>query len=357
MKIGEIIFDLTKNHTILYLILREPARIFFGLPKIPRIAKEQSYFPEKKRKSYLTRLFENYLWLLKNRESNAFYNLYGFDIKHSSTEAYCNYLHFMLSRNKNNSSKSVHSQIVLLRDKYLFFQYMNGIGQNVPRVFGIINNGNVYDEKMHCSDELLKDKYDYFIKDIDGECASCVLHIKDYEDYLKKKKIIDKGKFIIQQKVVQSREMNVINPLAINTLRVVTINKNGEPYVLSALLRVGTQETGNVDNWAKGGLAIGIKETGYLKKYGFYKPGHGGKTNVHPDTNIEFEKFKIPLYQEALNAACEAHRHFYGIRSIGWDIAITEDGPDFIEGNDNWEISLMQACNKGLKKEWNTAMN
>jgi hypothetical protein len=34
---------------------------------------------------------------------------------------------------------------------------------------------------------------------------------------------------------------------------------------------------------------------------------------------------------------------------IGWDIAITPDGPVFIEGNDNPEISGLQTVNGGLK--------
>lgn len=44
--------------------------------------------------------------------------------------------------------------------------------------------------------------------------------------------------------------------------------------------------------------------------------------------------------KEAIEVVIKAHREFHGIRSIGWDVAITENGPCFIEGNDNWEISL-----------------
>ena len=47
---------------------------------------------------------------------------------------------------------------------------------------------------------------------------------------------------------------------------------------------------------------------------------------------------------------------FYGVRSIGWDIAITDSGPCFVEGNDNWEISLNQAADRGLRKAWYEAM-
>lgn len=147
--------------------------------------------------------------------------------------------------------------------------------------------------------------------------------------------------------------MNVINPNAINTYRIVTVNKgDGKPYLFSGILRVGTSKTGNVDNWAAGGLAIGVNEkTGYLQKYGFYKPRHGTKEEVHPDTGVRFSEFKAPQFEEAVRIAIEAHKHLFGIRTIGWDIAITENGPVFIEGNDSWEISLMQACNGGLKAE------
>lgn len=150
--------------------------------------------------------------------------------------------------------------------------------------------------------------------------------------------------------------MNVLNPHAINTLRIVTINKNGHCYVLTSLLRVGTAKTGNVDNWAAGGLAIGIQPNAYLKEYGFYKPVHGLKESVHPDTGIKFTEFKVPEYEEACKLACHAHKVFFNVRAIGWDVAVTPDGPVFIEGNDNFEISLQQACDRPLRREWEEAL-
>ena len=38
----------------------------------------------------------------------------------------------------------------------------------------------------------------------------------------------------------------------------------------------------------------------------------------------------------------------YRSHSIGWDIAITKDGPMFIEGNDRWEVSMIQAVHGGM---------
>lgn len=87
--------------------------------------------------------------------------------------------------------------------------------------------------------------------------------IHDFSDLEKYSEKLQKGFYICQNAVKQSEEMNKLNSNAINTLRVITVMKNGKARVLSALLRCGTKETGNVDNWAAGGFAIGINENGF----------------------------------------------------------------------------------------------
>lgn len=65
-----------------------------------------------------------------------------------------------------------------------------------------------------------------------------------------------------------------------------------------------------------------------------------------------FEEFEIPQLSLAYEIACRAHETLYNIGAIGWDVAITNEGPVFIEGNDYFEITLMQACDRPLKKDW-----
>lgn len=240
----------------------------------------------------------------------------------------------------------------LLRDKYLFYKYLSSFNIPTPKVFAVYKFGKLYDTELNeIKEEILYDKNVFFLKDIGGQCASFVKHIKNYDDFCRVKPTLN-GCYILQEALKQNEILNKLNPYAINTLRIVTaINEYDEPYVFSSVLRIGTSKTGNVDNWAAGGIAVGVSDCGNLKNIGFYKKNE--KTTVHPDTGVLFSEFSIPEYHEAVNLVLHAHKCFYGIKVIGWDVAFTENGPFIIEGNDNWEISLMQACNGGLKDKWN----
>ncbi len=357
MKWSEIMNKTFIKERLLYKIFREPGRIVFGFPVVIKVVSEKSYFPEMKRKKYLTRLLENIAWLIKYREANNFYNIYGLDVKKHESKNYLDYLTFMKDRKHTNIHDIENTQIVLLRDKYLFYKYLSSDNILLPTVFGFIDGNRIYNEYFQIQNsEFLKTKEDYFIKIIDGECASFVKHIRNYNDF-KSLQLSKNSKYILQEKVMQHKALSKLNPNSINTLRIVTINKDGKIYVLTSLLRVGTAKTGDVDNWAKGGLAVGITNKGKLKKYGFFKPQYGTKVIKHPDTNEKFENYQIPFFEEAKELVMEAHKYFYNIRSIGWDIAITPDGPAIIEGNDNWEISLQQVTDGGLKQEWKESVS
>jgi hypothetical protein len=48
--------------------------------------------------------------------------------------------------------------------------------------------------------------------------------------------------------------------------------------------------------------------------------------------------------------AKKLHNELYGIHTAGWDIAIAENGPIVIEGNDNWDFRMFQVYYGGCKK-------
>lgn len=213
--------------------------------------------------------------------------------------------------------------------------------------------------------QLVRTKGKYFAKPVDGICGrgafvitvnenDCII---DGEKYTKEQgtnvlnEKFRKLEYIVQPFIVQHKVISNIYSKSINTMRLLTAidKKTKKACAVSAVLRIGAK--GNVvDNFDKGGVSVGINlSTGKLAKFGLFKYGRGTKAEKHPDTNVVFENIEIPYFKEALNQALELHEAMSEIPLIGWDVAFTESGPSFIEGNDNMDIALCQQADGGLK--------
>ena len=62
----------------------------------------------------------------------------------------------------------------------------------------------------------------------------------------------------------------------------------------------------------------------------------------HPDTHIRFVGYQLPMIPEAIALAKRAAREIPQMRHVGWDVAITPDGPAIIEGNEYPGTDLCQ---------------
>lgn len=352
----------------------------FVLPSIRKFFTEtsyfkaESYFPElcktNGRKSTLRIWLEQMGTFLRHGSFDSFYFLYGFDVKHFRKRSdYVFYPTFHLRRNyMRDINEDSYIDTAILRDKLMFSCFCSALCFPSPRVIGTINNGLLHklneSTDIDVVDFIQQNRIRCFAKSLNGQCGIGIYSIEAKGDAFtvnekemskeNLRTIFSTGKYILQEKVEnQHPSINALHPYAINTIRLITIRtKNDEYVIIPPVLRVGTG-TSSVDNWAKGGLSIGIDTTtNTLREFGFRKPTYGGKYTTHPDTGIKFLGYPIPYMQEAISTAIELHKHLPSLSSIGWDIAITNDGPVFIEGNDNWEISLMEACSHGLKKEF-----
>lgn len=334
-------------------------------------AKSESYYPELPQKSRFRIFMELLGHILKYGSIEWHYFSYGFDIKGLRDRSdYIDDNWFLWKANMLNTVLPDRDNSCILRDKKLFSDFLSVWGFKSPKVIGEIRDGNIDNPMLNY---VVSTNGDYFFKPLDGQCGkgifklsvsddSCMLNGENVgRDRLKNAVLeqIQKDAYLVQERVVQHPSLNMIYDKSINTVRLVTVYDKKKDVVVpfSAVLRVGAN--GNVvDNWAAGGLAIGIDlEKGILNEYGLYKHGNGTKSPTHPDTGTAFKGFEIPYWKESLEKATELHRHLLPMAIIGWDIAITPDGPLFIEGNDNMEISINQEANKGLKKEFEEVFN
>jgi hypothetical protein len=132
----------------------------------------------------------------------------------------------------------------------------------------------------------------------------------------------------------------------LNTVRIDTLIDGEDCVINAALLKVGTGAA-QVDNWSHGAIAMGIDlrngalSSKGLRKYSFGRTFH----EVHPDTGVRFEGIVLPLWHETLELARRAAFALRPHVTLGWDIAITPEGPVAIEANETGDFFFLQeAC-------------
>lgn len=179
------------------------------------------------------------------------------------------------------------------------------------------------------------------------EIISCDQYTsKSLLDYMKLKQYD-----LAEEYIIQHHSLMELSPSGINTVRVFTQLCNGSVDILGARLRVSVNST--VDNMAAGNPAAPINlETGTVSGPGVFSDITKADASIHPVTGKPILGFKVPHWNTILNLAKEAALLTPENKSVGWDIAVTEKGPELIEGNHNWCKLLWQLpVKKGLKKE------
>ena len=145
---------------------------------------------------------------------------------------------------------------------------------------------------------------------------------------------------IIEECLVSHKDM-VFGSSSLNTLRVHSLlDCDGNVHFMKFILRVGVGDS-VVDNYCAGGCIYEIdEETGCVISKGYSKVHP--ESIVHPGTEIIMLGRQIPFWQEVKELVCKAHKMIPQMRFIGWDVAITGDGPELIEGNHHPDYDLLE---------------
>lgn len=156
---------------------------------------------------------------------------------------------------------------------------------------------------------------------------------------------------LIEEFVIQHSALDNLSPSGLNTVRIITQLDNDEIVFLAARLRISVNSP--VDNMAAGNIAAPVDlKSGTVTGPGVFSDITKNSVLVHPVTGKEIEGFIIPHWEKVLELAAIAARNASGNKSVGWDIAVTKDGAELIEGNHNWCKLLWQLpVNRGLKGE------
>lgn len=148
------------------------------------------------------------------------------------------------------------------------------------------------------------------------------------------------------------------SPSCLSTVRVVTIRSESIVKVLYAVLKVGSGET-QIDNFSLGstgnGLAAVDIESGKLGclRLSVSKTWPSIKSyEVDPGSGVRMSDITVPHWQEVKHLLIKAHNTFSDFKSLGWDVAITDNGVYILEANTNYGGEIHQvSMGRGLKRE------
>ena len=141
--------------------------------------------------------------------------------------------------------------------------------------------------------------------------------------------------FVVQEKLRNHSYLAKLFPSeSLHNIRIITlIDSSGQCKILHAHLQIATAQ--NVASQL-GDLRIQISLDDGSLEYGMlYDKKRGGfkKVTEHSETGQNLKEFKLPLWEEVLSLAEEAAVKFLPLRTLGWDIAITEKGLKILETN------------------------
>ena len=205
-----------------------------------------------------------------------------------------------------------------------------------------------YVDVVNATDEDIRNYYEShdktFAKMLNlscGEGAELIEMSKfqDADEFVKY--VREKGFGVLEDVVENHHVLKEINPYALNTMRMITlIGDDGKPYLLFAAQKFGLGKR-IIDVF---GMHSPIDlETGRIDY-----PFHSGRTisdiyyTEHPVTHKNVIGITVPYWEETKKMILEAAMVVPQVRYIGWDVAVTEDGPVIIEGNNFSAYDYMQ---------------
>ena len=154
------------------------------------------------------------------------------------------------------------------------------------------------------------------------------------------KELIKSGQTLVEEKIIQHEKMSSLHTSSLNTVRVVTLKKDGKIIVISRILRMG-QEGNVIDNITSGGIYAPVDALGVVSHPAFCdKTGETFK--VHPTSKTFLIGFEVPYFKEAIDMVTKIATEETEMNYIGWDVAITPDGPLIVEGNNLPSYEIMQ---------------
>lgn len=148
---------------------------------------------------------------------------------------------------------------------------------------------------------------------------------------------------LLEEAVCQHPQM-IFGNQSVNTIRVMTVmdKHSGEVTLFRANLRAGVGSA-QVDNFHEGGCAYQVDTvSGRVVSFGCRRSTGDGRVLIHPGTDICMLGYQIPNWEKVVSGCKAAHILLPQCRLIAWDVAITPEGIELIEGNHDGDYDMLE---------------
>lgn len=188
---------------------------------------------------------------------------------------------------------------------------------------------------------FLEGKEVVFAKDPTGECGHGISKIVVADAGTPEtlyRELTDRGQLLVEEAIIQSEDLNEINPYVVNSYRIVTLYKDGRAKVISNALRINQDDTEVIG--CTNDLYFSIGEDGRIDSNVI--DDYANVYETHPMTGKKFSDVRIKGVKEAFQMCEKAALRVPQVRYIGWDVAFCEDGPVIVEGNEYPGYGILQ---------------
>lgn len=156
------------------------------------------------------------------------------------------------------------------------------------------------------------------------------------------------AEYLLEEKINQSEKMSQLNASSVNSVRMITFYDGKNVSLFVPHFRVGRNGS-FIDNGAAGGLLCYVDEKTGVCQMAVDEFGH--RFEVHPDSGTMLTGFQVPEWDQLLELTEKLARKLPTVRFVGWDLAHTDEGWCFIEGNAHAQAHFSQIACGGKRKE------
>ncbi len=156
-------------------------------------------------------------------------------------------------------------------------------------------------------------------------------------------RLIKNNQVVLEEAIIQDKKMQELSLKSVNTLRVGTAtNPQGQVSVAYMTLRFNTTDS-HFDNTSLGGAFTLLSEDGTINFPAYINYPREKSFTRHPATGMDLLGFKLPQIDRVKDLVKNSALVLPESRYIGWDVAITPEGPVLVEGNSIPSVELFQA--------------